>query len=159
MWSNSSFHLGKYLEMYFSRKMGLGLAIGCSALLRKITHLHLFKSGCLFPFIVMCLFLPEPSLSLLHVSVVFDSFFLHQSPFYLEIAQIPGPGRQQPPPFCKVLWRAFFPTESFFWVSVPENENVIALIGCCHWHGMGPRVYALLFGRANVEKCSFPVCL
>lgn len=40
-------------------KMGLGLALGCSALLRKLTDLHQFKSDCPFPFIVMCLLLPE----------------------------------------------------------------------------------------------------
>lgn len=59
-------------------KMGLGLALGCSALLRKLTDLHQFKSDCPFPFIVMCLLLPEFLIIFFSIKALSSIWRLHK---------------------------------------------------------------------------------
>lgn len=82
---------------------------------------------------------------------------LVQSPDALSsILLIPGPSQQQPPSFCKVLWRAL-PIDSsllgFYSQKMGVDQfPVIALRGCCHYHIMRPTVYTLCVAELRWEN-------
>lgn len=75
---------------------------------------------------------------------------------------VPGPSRQQPPSFCKVVWRVL-PIDSSCWVSHPENggwsvpcdsPERMLLLSCSVIQSI-----CTLLGRSNVGKFSLLVHL
>lgn len=140
--------------------MGQTVAIGNRVLLDEHTDQSFVWRWSLFSHYFYVLVPPEwPFPSFFLVLVFFKNLIisLMQSPDALSsILWIPGPSQQQPPSFCKVLWRAL-PIDSsllgFYSQKMGVDQfPVIALRGCCHYHIMRPTVYALCVAELRWEN-------